>query len=372
MKPKYWLILYLIIISFRGYCLTEESQVSILTSEPGKELYTIFGHTAIRITDVSSNIDLVYNFGTFDFQDPLFFFHFVRGNLDYFLSITDYETFIYYSTLEKRRIHEQVLDFSPHEKQKIYEDLEKCYQSPERYYRYDFFYDNCATRVRDAILNVKSNALNCDTLAYGGKSFRRLLKPYLSRNYWIDFGVNLSLGKAADQIASFSSYMFLPDYIMSILDKSELAENKVILIETPISNIRSNHFSYILPWVIITILIISSFWLKIKKIIFIAIMTTFGLLGILLTVIQFITINEAFQNNYNILWTLPSFLVMITFKKNIRVYIDIVYLLVLFCLSIFWKILPQEISLTCLPWIILLISMLILDLTAAKSAKGLR
>jgi hypothetical protein len=74
MRPKFWLILTLIVISFRGYGLTEGSRVSILTSEPGEELYIIFGHTAIRITDDSLKIDLVSNFGTFDFRDPVFLF----------------------------------------------------------------------------------------------------------------------------------------------------------------------------------------------------------------------------------------------------------------------------------------------------------
>ena len=159
------------LIPASGAELTERSRISVLTVDPGKELYTIFGHTAIRVTDEKLKIDRVYNFGTFDAGSPFFYIEFLRGDLNYFLSISDYNTFFRNTVSEKRRIVEQVLQLTYPERLRIYTVLEKQYQSNARFYRYDFFYDNCATRVRDVIFNSSPSSFNYDTTQFCCKSF---------------------------------------------------------------------------------------------------------------------------------------------------------------------------------------------------------
>ena len=221
-----------------GFELTEQSRISILTVDPGQELYTIFGHTAIRVTDDELKIDRIYNFGTFDSSAPFFYIEFLRGDLDYFLSMTDYNTFLRNTVDEKRRIVEQVLDLTYPERMKLYNDLENQYQSSARFYRYDFFYDNCATRVRDVIFNTSPSKIKYDTTQFCCKSFRELLKPYISRNYWIDLGINLTLGMGADKMARSKDFMFLPDYIRLILHQTTWVESEQTLLEKPFLNTR--------------------------------------------------------------------------------------------------------------------------------------
>src|SRR5665647_1045297 len=104
-------ILWLFLIHpVSGFELSQQSTISILTVDPGQELYTIFGHTAIRVTDETLKIDRVYNFGTFDSSSPFFYVEFLRGDLNYFLSISDYNTFFRNTMGEKRKIDEQILN----------------------------------------------------------------------------------------------------------------------------------------------------------------------------------------------------------------------------------------------------------------------
>ena len=138
-------ILLLILISANTFALSRDAQVSLLTQDAGDELYAYFGHTAIRIKDDSLHIDRVYNYGTFNFNTPNFYLKFIHGDLDYCLSIDDFDYFVYVSSETKRTIHEQVLNLTYEEKVKMANLLETCYTTSARYYRYDFLKNNCAS-----------------------------------------------------------------------------------------------------------------------------------------------------------------------------------------------------------------------------------
>jgi len=361
MRNKYFFVIVLLLESFQGYSLSDKAKISILTLEPGNEIYTIFGHTAIRITDETSQIDKVYNFGTFDFSSPFFYIKFLRGNLDYFLSDADFKVFQNSSLKENRRIYEQILDFNYSEKLRIFNGLENCYNSPDRFYKYDFFYDNCATRVRDAIFNSKVIPIKYDTAKFCCQTFRKLIKPYISINYWLDFGINLSLGKAADKIASSNDYMFLPDYILRILDDSQIVITKSIILDAVIDS-KSSKISYLSPWLIVTILIITSVWNKTRRLTFGLLTFTFGVIGLILLLMGFLSENSAFQNNFNIFWTLPSLMILFVTRKRLRNWLEMVYISVLLILLIFWNNLPQDFSITFIPWIVILITIQLIDI----------
>src|SRR5690606_35915179 len=124
--------------------------ISLLTCAPGSELYSTFGHTAIRVQNTELGYDEVYNYGTFEFG-PDFYTKFIRGKLLYFLSVESFEDFIYQYEMESRSIQEQILLLDCGEKHRLLEALHQNAQPQNRYYRYDFLRDNCTTRARDMI-----------------------------------------------------------------------------------------------------------------------------------------------------------------------------------------------------------------------------
>lgn len=129
--------------------LSDSARISLLTCSPGNELYSVFGHSAIRVKDLPNKVDIVFNYGVFDFSDPNFYPNFVRGRMNYILAGNYYEDFYSSYVEENRSISEQVLNFSKEEKQHLLDSLFINYMPEHRYYRYDFFYDNCATRIRN-------------------------------------------------------------------------------------------------------------------------------------------------------------------------------------------------------------------------------
>jgi hypothetical protein len=372
MKTKSIIIFLLLFFPIAGFCLTQNSKVSILTSEPGSELYTLFGHTAIRITDEKLNIDRVYNFGTFDFNSSFFYFKFLKGNLDYFLSIEDYDDFLHNSKLEQRKVYEQILKFNLIERSKLFNSLERQYNSDDMYYKYDFFYDNCATRVRDAIFNAYTKPIEYDTNSYCCQTFRQLLKPYISKNYWIDFVVNISLGSNADKVAKPNDFMFLPFYIKNILQDAHIVDEERLVIDVPISNKTYSNYSYVSPWIIASLIILVSFLTRYRKLIFYFFFSLVGLTGLILLIISLVSDNPAFSDNLNIYWTTPSIIILLMRNRKIKNIVALSYLIILISLLLFWNILSQEFSITIIPWITTLIILLLMDLQWFKHISRIR
>jgi hypothetical protein len=368
MKKK---ILLLLVSCFciSGYGLTENSKISVLTSEPGNEIYTIFGHTAIRITDDALNIDKIYNFGTFDFSSPFFYIKFIKGNLDYFLSVSNFSSFLRYAAADHRKIYEQVLDLSFKERLAIYLSLERCYRSDERFYKYDFFYDNCATRVRDIVLEGKGSSASYDTGKYCCQTFRQLIKPYIARNYWLDLGINLALGAEADKVASSSDFMFLPDYIMAILQDTKLSKKKSILFdssEPPKGSIYPRLVLFLVIWLLTGF----SIFKKTRLVTFYIFNSIVGIVGLGLLFIGLISDNSAYSNNLNILWTFTPIILILLPNNNLRKILKIAYLLMLISLLLLRNSLIPAFSTTFLPWIVMLIMIYILDLQWIEQLKS--
>lgn len=342
-----------------GFELTEQSTISILTVDPGQEMYTIFGHTAIRVTDETLKTDRIYNFGTFDSSSPFFYIKFLRGDLNYFLSKSEYADFYQNTVGEKRKIVEQVLHLSYAERLKIYNDLEGQYQSSARFYRYDFFYDNCATRVRDIVFST--NGMAYDTMQYCCKTFRKLLKPYITRNYWIDFGVNIVLGEGADKKARSKDFMFLPDYIRLILKLTNRVEREQTLFYKPGIKTGRYNFTYLTPWVLLAALLYLFFRTKYRRLIFKAFLVTYGVTGLILVLITTFSLNKTLSGNLNIWWTLPSLVLLLVNKEKLRYFLEMLYCSFLILLSFAGWIMLPGFSFTFLPWMIAMALLLLAD-----------
>jgi hypothetical protein len=184
-------------------------------------MYSMFGHTALRITDSVTLTDLVYNYGTFDFEDPAFYSKFVKGKLDYFLSVTEFNIFMYEYQVTKRDVIEQELRLSAQEKFAIKHALAENLIGSNRFYKYDFLYDNCTSRVRDIL--EKYAGMNVPTaLVSQGTSFRDLIHEYADRGNmgWTKLGMDLLMGVPADKPLSIKESMFLPDYLMTGVDNA--------------------------------------------------------------------------------------------------------------------------------------------------------
>ena len=126
-------------------------QISLLTCSPGEELYTTFGHSAIRILNSQTGSDLVFNYGTFDFEDPDFYQKFIEGKLLYFVSVDSMRNFLWEYQYYQRGITEQILNLTCEEKEKIVRALFENAKNENKFYRYNFTFDNCTTRIRDLL-----------------------------------------------------------------------------------------------------------------------------------------------------------------------------------------------------------------------------
>jgi GWxTD domain-containing protein len=198
--------------------LSNEAQISILTVDSGKEIWTVFGHTAIRIHDPINNIDEVYNYGTFDFDQNRFYLKFLRGNLIYYLSRDSFDHFLKTYTAVNRTIWEQQLLFQSEVLQKLFDSLSTNYHSGNRDYYYNFFEDNCTTRILNLIIAFASEKCSEEYLLQPVNStYRKELKPILLNRPWIAFGVNLLLGRYGDQHINLRQSMFLPVTLMKKL-----------------------------------------------------------------------------------------------------------------------------------------------------------
>jgi len=154
---------------------TSHLRISLLTCTPGEDLYSTFGHSALRITDSSGNDNIVFNYGTFDFSEPGFYIKFIRGKLMYYLSTENFDSFRDFYKTEKRGITEQVLNLSSSEKKSIIKLLQQNLESENRFYKYDFLFDNCTTRLRDLLEKTADTSVSFGNVLSRKTRFRELI-----------------------------------------------------------------------------------------------------------------------------------------------------------------------------------------------------
>ena len=209
--------------------LTEDSiRLSLLTCGPGQEIYSLFGHTAIRYEDRRRGIDVVFNYGLFNFQSSNFILRFTLGETDYQLGAMNYRHFLAEYQLDNRDVWEQTLNLTTEEKQKLISQLQENYRPENRVYRYNFFYDNCATRPRDQVERAVGNSLRYDddmTTTDTGRSFRDIVHQYCEGHPWAQFGIDLCIGSKADRPISRRQMMFAPFYLKDFFAKATLADS---------------------------------------------------------------------------------------------------------------------------------------------------
>lgn len=373
MKDLKFSILFFLAFTFstlQAQVDTCKLRVSLLTCAPGSELYSTFGHTAVRIYDSSFTVDYVFNFGTFDFSDPNFYSKFITGKLKYYLSIENYKDFVYQYNYEQRSIREQVLHLSCEEKDKLLTQLKITAEPEFKYYQYDFLYNNCTSRVRDLILNSNNSIQIKDSIVTSGITFRNLLYEYLNKGHqpWSKLGIDILLGSTLDKPVTQKEAMFLPDYLMKGIDTAYIKNSKLVKkanqildLKSPIDATNNQLPLFVFSFYTMLILLLSVSKNKTAELI-IKINDSFlfystGLLGVLLLFMWFGTNHQACKNNFNLLWALPTNIPAAYFLIKKPTWLKTYLRAVTFIncsILIMWMWLPQQLNISLVPIIIIL------------------
>lgn len=343
--------------------LTETAYAGLITCEPSNELYTSFSHTALHICDTAQGIDVIYNYGTFDFETPHFVWKFATRTLDYCLSKESFQMFMWEYYNDKRAVWEQKLKLTYQELCNLYLQMEFNYQPEYRYYRYDFFRDNCATRVRDAITGcLDHRELEYPTEDKTGKSYRKIVySTNGTYRLWWRFAIDMALGARCDKDCSTYECAFLPLEMKAQFDtlhikgtNETLTEPAVQLLQdnrTPLKRSVSPTLSFWALFIVVLSLTIIS-WAKGLKLGWLdAIMfAASGLISLLVMFMWFASAHYCAKYNFNILWASPLFIYFaIRLKKSNRLllYIQMAMLVVLFAMIVIgW---PQQFNAAILP-----------------------
>lgn len=299
----------------RSQAISDAAYASLLTCGPGEDFYTSFGHSALRITDTTLGIDLVYNYGCFDFATPHFYWHFTRGSLNYCLCRTTMDDFLAEYQYEGRYVYQQSLNLTPQEVANLFFLLETNYLPDYRYYRYDILRDNCATRVRDAIMAACGSRQPLLPDVKAG-SYRSLLHSSTADTLlWWQFGCDLLLGLTADHRCSPAEAMFHPVAMQHLVaeatrDGQPLASPAQLLTPATHAPLQRSFPPLVATTLFFLAVAIVSWrchrlrWLD-RTLFILA-----GLIGLFLIFMWFGTSHYCTQWNLNVLWLSPLLLLV--------------------------------------------------------------
>jgi Domain of unknown function (DUF4105) len=343
-------------------------RISLLTCTPGADLNETFGHSAFRVIDSNSVTDHVYNYGTFPFYEKGFYVKFIRGKLRYSVEVEQFNDFTQSYLFQNRGITEQVLSLSDSEKVALYHYLLENIKEENKYYQYDFFLDNCTTRLRDIIKKYHNPTPVLPAVMPTKFTFRNAIHQYLDNNdkAWSKLGIDILLGARTDAVMTTEQQEFLPDNLMLAFDSTK--NTPLVLSSNPLflQQQKNNSKPFFTPFVLTISMLLFFVALSIsknktiKKTLRFADATLFflvGVLGILLIFMWYGTDHIMTKNNYNLLWASPLFIVYAFFinkntpqVKKVSLFICI-YLLLVLC---GWFFLPQLMNNALLPIVVLL------------------
>lgn len=307
--------------------LSETAWAGLLSCEPSNELYTSFSHSALHICDTASGIDVVYNYGTFDFGTPHFVWKFATRTLDYCLSRESYRSFIADYTDQRRCVWEQRLNLSRQEVCNLFLMLEFNYQPEYRWYRYDFFRDNCATRIRDMICkSLDHREIIYPKDDHTGKSYREIVYTTNGNRPWWRFTVDLALGARCDRDRSTWECAFLPLEMMAqfdtlLVESQEsrvepvrddiVAGSRVKLLEDRREPLKRGVTPEVCFWGLFVIILTLTFFEQRKgwqlKIVDILLFLVPALLSLVALFLWFCSAHWCTKWNFNLLWASPLF-----------------------------------------------------------------
>ncbi|WP_053972507.1 DUF4105 domain-containing protein [Mangrovimonas sp. ST2L15] len=310
-------IFFVPLLAFSQEILSPEAEISVLTVGPGNNLNDAFGHNAFRVKDPSQGLDVTFDYGRYDFNAPNFYLKFAQGKLDYAIGKTNYSDFLGFYIWQKRTVREQVLNLKPFQKEALYKFLEHNYQPENRNYKYDFFYDNCATKIKDVLVKAQPEKIKFEKPTnYEPQTFRTLIQRELHWNTWGSLGIDIALGSVIDQMATTEEQMFLPKYIHAYFEKAQIGSQPLVKEEKTVyqapDKVLSTSF-WMSPMFIFSIIALFILFQTYKNytnqsrsryldsIIFVLT----GFIGLVLLLLWLATDHSATAANYNLLWAFP-------------------------------------------------------------------
>lgn len=341
--------------------LLQNIQISLITCDPGGDVSSIFGHSAVRLFDPVTEVDEVYNYGTFSSYEDGFLLKFLRGKLLYSLGVNTYGEFLGAYEYFKRGVKEEEILLPPESKVRFIKFLRNNALPENSKYLYDFFYDNCSTRIQVGI--DQSVDYNITYPQDDGLTFRQMINQYLGNLPWTKFGIDLIIASRSDKLTGLEGQMFLPDHLSELLSKTKIEGQENNLLGN--ARIILDHPNRLdapapLPWPFIIFTAIGLLlWLlfyskqyRILRITNNVISIVLGIASLVAIFMWFGTDHQATKINYNIIWLSPLYLIL-PFVEEKKILIYTLGALTLLCLL---PILPQVMPLSTL--LILILSLL--------------
>jgi len=304
--------------------LSDHASASLLTMLPGTQVYSLFGHSAIRIHDPATGLDRVYNFGTFSFDQPFFVLRFLRGSLNYSLDTGPFERELRTYRSLRRPMIEQTLALDPATVRTLYERLEVNALPENRDYRYDFFFDNCSTRLIDAVDSalVATGRPGIDLPPVGApRTFRQLLAMYTAGNRPVDLGIELALGAPGDRVATAREEGFLPLELADQFDRATADGRPLVASRDTLFWIEGAGLPAPTPrWPLWVTVALAAVGLgatalrrppsRVGRIADAALFGVVGAVGLVFALLWFGTAHDVMGPNWNLVWAWPTHLAL--------------------------------------------------------------
>jgi hypothetical protein len=318
------LILLLSLSSSAQLQLTDASEISVLTIGPGHLLNDSFGHSAVRVKDPLYNFDVVFDYGRYNFEAEGFYLNFAQGKLDYMLGRTAFDDFLSFYDYQNRSVQEQQLNLSIEQKTAFYYFLRENNKPENQAYPYDFFYNNCANKITDAIETVLGEQISYNPpSSFEQQTFRNLIRSDLNQNSWGSLGIDVALGSKIDQLASVKEHLFLPKYLYLLLENAQVESKELKLVKklkilTTTTFVKTSE-GFGSPLVILSLVAFIMLLVTFKdnknnkrsKWLDVILFATTGIIGLVILMLWFATDHTATANNYNLLWAFAANLLFI-------------------------------------------------------------
>jgi len=357
------------------FILSDSARISLITNAPSdRAIYTLFGHTALRVKDVPNGIDVIFNYGIFDFQSDNFIYRFMKGETDYMVVASDFQRYNMDYHFGGVDTYEQALNLTKNEKQAVWDFLMVNILPENRVYRYNYFFDNCSTRPRDIIeKNIEGEIIYKPTNK--NQTFRDLVHEYTNPYPWIRFGIDLVIGSEADRKASDYEKMFLPLYLMDAYEgaivktsggqeRKLVSEEYVLYLNEDKTDILSPVDYPLICGCILFIITVAILWLTFRKkslaagkFFDVALFFVAGIAGCIIAFMVFVSEHPCTGSNWNLVWLNPlqlvfAFLFLVKRCAKCVYYYHFINFALLSLFLVCLALIPQQLETAFIPYIL--------------------
>lgn len=345
--------------------LSPQAEVSLITCSPTEdEVFTVYGHTTIRVFDPVSRTDIIYSYGEFDLSKPYFIYRFAKGETDYYLRGEPFNFFLDSYISRGSEVYEQILNLLPEEKQSLRKALEWNRLPENCEYRYNFFFDNCATRPLFMIENNIRGVFNFAPTT-NLPSFRDVINYCTRYRPWQTFGCDLVVGMPADRAMTLRETFFIPDDLKNAVGNAEIIREgkaeplvkKVIIHSQKNPPPDKSLFFLFTPigcfsllFIIITALTVRE-WRRKKYNLITDVLLFFvaGMAGCIIFFLSFFSVHPSMFPNINLCWLHPLHLTGIVFFavkkwKMIANWYHFINFAAIIIMSVGWFFIPQHVN----------------------------